>query len=73
MRRATIKLWIAGGALAAILAGGSGCVWPTWAGNPLSFAVGVLFASQIQTSSTEYHCYRNGVEIDCSTLNTDQP
>lgn len=34
----------------------------------LWFGAGALVASQFQTTTTEYRCFRDGVEVDCSTL-----
>lgn len=73
MRRSTIKYWIASLAAMGTLAGSSGCDLPFWTGNSLSFALGSWLTSQIQTTSVEYRCFRDGVEVDCSELSINQP
>ena len=50
--------------LATLLALLSGC-------SPLDaawFGLGALFASQFKTTTVEYRCFQDGVEVDCSQL-----
>jgi hypothetical protein len=32
------------------------------------FGLGALFASQFKTTTVEYRCFQDGVEVDCSQL-----
>ena len=73
MTSARTKRWIAGLAFMVVLAAGSGCNLPNLANQALSFALGTLFASQFRTTSVEYRCFRDGVEVDCSELGTFPP
>jgi hypothetical protein len=55
--------------LAALLTLVAGC-------NPLNaawFGLGALFASQFQTTTVEYRCFQDGVEVDCSQLSNPPP
>jgi len=36
----------------------------------LWFGLGALVSSQFSTTAVEYRCYRDGIEVDCSTLPT---
>lgn len=46
----------------------AGCDWSTLAGNTASFALGVLTGSQLTTTTTQYRCFRGGVEIPCGDV-----
>ena len=57
--------------LVALLAVTSGCDVSSFAGllvSPLTFGLGFLTASQMQTTTVERHCFVNGVEVDCAEL-----
>jgi hypothetical protein len=71
MSRSMIKSWVASLAVLAMLVGSAGCDMFSLVGNSISFGLGAAAASQFQTTSTDYRCYRNGVEVDCSTMNID--
>jgi hypothetical protein len=38
--------------------------------NLVWFGLGALVSSQFRTTTVEYRCYRDGIEVDCSTLPT---
>jgi hypothetical protein len=46
----------------------TGCDWVTLGSSAVSFVLGAATASAVQTTTTEYRCFRNGVEIDCGSL-----
>ncbi len=66
--RCRVRYWVVNAVLAVLFGAAVGCDLPTSASQSLSFALGALFASQFQTTSVEYQCFRNGVQIDCSEL-----
>jgi hypothetical protein len=68
MPRSIIKHAIASLVLVAILVGIAGCDMMSMVGNSVFFGLGAMFASGFQTTTTDYRCYRNGVEVDCSTM-----
>ncbi|HVP09622.1 MAG TPA: hypothetical protein VMV94_00350 [Phycisphaerae bacterium] len=72
MPRSIIRYWIASLAVLVILVAATGCDLISMVSNSISFGLGVAFASQVQTTSTDYRCFHNGAEVDCSTLNIDQ-
>ncbi len=55
-------------ALIALLSMSAGCNWTLLATNVASFAFGADAASHFTSVTTEYQCFRNGVQIDCGSL-----
>ena len=56
-----------------MLTGTTACGPSSWVEDILSFGFGALVASQFQTTSTDYRCFRDGVEVACSELTSFQP
>ncbi|UCG32936.1 MAG: hypothetical protein JSU68_14885 [Phycisphaerales bacterium] len=50
------------------LFGAVGCHPALWMAGATSFELGYLVAALLPTTSVEYICYQDGVEVDCSTL-----
>jgi hypothetical protein len=68
MYRKPLSRHILGLVLVLLVSTGAGCNWADLAGNAASFALGVLTASQITTTTVEYHCFQGGVEVECGDL-----
>ena len=73
MRCLTNKYCLVALAVLAMLIGTPGCGPSSWVEDALFFALGAFVASQFQTTSTDYRCLRDGVEVDCSELTSFQP
>lgn len=73
MRRLNNKYCLVALAVLAMLTGTPGCGPGNWVEDALSFALGAFVAAQFQTTSTDYRCLRDGVEVDCSELASFQP
>jgi hypothetical protein len=54
--------------LVVLLGSISGCNWEVLAGSAASFTLGIITASHFQKTTTEYRCFRGGVEVDCGDL-----
>jgi hypothetical protein len=68
MHRKPLSRHVLGLVLALLLSTGAGCNWADLGGNGVSFALGFLTASQITTTTVEYHCFQGGVEVECGSL-----
>lgn len=51
----------------------AGCELTGLSGASLPFMLGALAASQVQTTTVEYRCFRDGIEVDCSELPSFRP
>jgi hypothetical protein len=68
MRRKRLRRHVLGLVLLVVAGTAAGCNWADLAGNAASFALGVITASQVTTTTVEYHCFQGGVEVECGNL-----
>ena len=51
-----------------LLVGTAGCITTALAASAASLGAGWVLGAMTVPKTTEYMCYRNGVQIDCSEL-----
>lgn len=68
MRHPAGSRFLLGLILIGMLFGAVGCHPELWVAGATSFQLGHLVAALLPTTSVEYICYKDGVQVDCSTL-----
>lgn len=68
MHRKRPQYSVLGVLLVLLLSTIAGCNWAMLGSNAASFALGIITASQFAKTTTEYRCFRNGVEINCGDV-----